>query len=756
MFLHPAIFWLGLALAAAPVIIHLLNRRRYRVVPWAAMRFLLEAAKRNRRRVQFEQWLLLALRCLAVLLLALAVARFTGCSDQGVPVLSARGGTLHVFVVDDSVSMGQKLADATAIAKAGSDLAEMIAQLGPSDRIAILLTSEDGRTLLADPTQRPPAEVLANQLKALKASDTATRFGGALKKAREILSSTSSAKRLYVLSDFRAIDYAPGKIDAMKQELAAIAQTKAGVVLMNYGAPPSANLTLEDLTLVDKQALAHQPVRVQATVRNNGAARAENVSLSMSARGPDGQEFQWPPQLIDAIEPLQSRQVQVTAEFAQDGPARVQAELPGDSLAGDNRAFAAIDVRAGRRVLIVDGKGSAANPEDAAGFYLTSALDPTADGRYGNRVQSVSYERAGEIDLGGYDAVILAGVPELAPPVVKHLEEYVRAGGGLAIFTAPRINAEFYRTLYADGAGLMPVLLEPLTAPAGADDFARLAGDSIASDAVMRSFQGKNAAFTQFLRFTGHSGVAKVAPGLAGQHLPPARVLAEFQSSAGSRTPAIVERTFGDGASAGEVLAILTSADQSWTNWPKDYTFVTFANDLIDAIARRQQSRLGHVGEAIVLPASGDVRKAAVQTPAFPAQDEVPLAVAERQGQGVFEYEPTLQAGFYQVRLQGASAQRVVEFARNVDPAEGQLAQVSPEDLKQDLGVGFQFVDKSQGQTSAAAEGRNEYWKAALVALLALLAAEVFLGQRFGHYRPAVNQKKTLNHGDHGERNANG
>src|SRR5947209_19406334 len=60
--------------AAVPIIIHLLNRKRYVVVPWAAMRFLLAAQKKNVRRLRLEQWLLLAIRVLIGVLIAGAMA----------------------------------------------------------------------------------------------------------------------------------------------------------------------------------------------------------------------------------------------------------------------------------------------------------------------------------------------------------------------------------------------------------------------------------------------------------------------------------------------------------------------------------------------------------------------------------------------------------------------------------------------------------------------------------------------------------
>ncbi|MFM8217788.1 MAG: BatA domain-containing protein, partial [Planctomycetaceae bacterium] len=59
----PWLLW-GVGLASAPLVIHLLYRRRFRETSWAAMRFLLEAARKNARRLRLEQWLLLALRTL--------------------------------------------------------------------------------------------------------------------------------------------------------------------------------------------------------------------------------------------------------------------------------------------------------------------------------------------------------------------------------------------------------------------------------------------------------------------------------------------------------------------------------------------------------------------------------------------------------------------------------------------------------------------------------------------------------------------
>src|SRR5882672_9421060 len=95
--------------ASIPIVIHLLNRNRYRVVSWAAMRFLLAAQRKNTRRMRLEQLLLLAVRTLLVLLLVLAMASIMPWAEgvwqrlfpESVGQAVARGRRTHkVLVVD--------------------------------------------------------------------------------------------------------------------------------------------------------------------------------------------------------------------------------------------------------------------------------------------------------------------------------------------------------------------------------------------------------------------------------------------------------------------------------------------------------------------------------------------------------------------------------------------------------------------------------------------------------------------------------
>src|SRR5262249_20195902 len=94
----------GALLFAVPLIIHLLNRQRYRRRPWAAMEFLLAAYKKQRRRLRTENLLLLLLRCLIPIALAFAIAR-PALRDSTVSSLLG-GSCHHILVLDGSYSMG--------------------------------------------------------------------------------------------------------------------------------------------------------------------------------------------------------------------------------------------------------------------------------------------------------------------------------------------------------------------------------------------------------------------------------------------------------------------------------------------------------------------------------------------------------------------------------------------------------------------------------------------------------------------------
>src|SRR5262245_51849090 len=122
----------GLAAIALPPIIHLLTRKKFDIAPWAAMQFL-DLGKRARRRLVWDEWLLMAVRMAVIGILVVALAAPTEIAGW-LAHFRARDARDIVLILDHSASMGIGMSP-----NAGQQWAvALIDELGPGDRLAVI------------------------------------------------------------------------------------------------------------------------------------------------------------------------------------------------------------------------------------------------------------------------------------------------------------------------------------------------------------------------------------------------------------------------------------------------------------------------------------------------------------------------------------------------------------------------------------------------------------------------------------------
>src|SRR5436305_67203 len=161
-FLQPLML-AALPLVALPVIIHLINQRRYQTIRWAAMMFLLAANRMSRGYAKLRQWLILLARMLAVAGLVFAVGRPLAGGWLG----RAAGGRpdTTIILLDRSPSMRQQ-GPGTAVSKLEAGRRQLARALG-------LLGS--GRWVLIESTTNAPREIESpDALLRLPAADPAS------------------------------------------------------------------------------------------------------------------------------------------------------------------------------------------------------------------------------------------------------------------------------------------------------------------------------------------------------------------------------------------------------------------------------------------------------------------------------------------------------------------------------------------------------------------------------------------------------
>ena len=173
-FLYASLLSIGLPLLAAPLVIHLINLRRQKKIRWAAMQFLIDSEKQNKRWILFKQWLLLATRMAAIGLLVLLLAHVV-IRNEWLRLLGS-GTTHHVLLVDDSYSVGDRWESTSALGEAKRATGDRPGALAAFERALALETPNRGIVSFAVATLHAEAGDDERALAALVAMKPWLRF----------------------------------------------------------------------------------------------------------------------------------------------------------------------------------------------------------------------------------------------------------------------------------------------------------------------------------------------------------------------------------------------------------------------------------------------------------------------------------------------------------------------------------------------------------------------------------------------------
>ncbi len=761
-FVHPGFAWslTAAALVAAPIIIHLLNRLRYRRVRFAAMEFLLASEKRNKRRILLEQLLLLAARVAIILLAILLIGRFT--ADAGMLNLFQEAKAHHIVLLDDSGSMGDRAGEASAFDRA-KEVVQRLASEGANQtgtqKFTLLLLSRPTETV-AGLSERNIDQSLLTDLTAYLDDLPCTyrrlslADGLAVAKAR-LVDDQSAAKFLHVLSDFREADWLEDQSAvATLQELD---RAEVTINLVRSVTEGHDNLAITRLT-GDLQAAARGvPVAFQVEVTNTGPRVAENVRLAVSADGvrlPLTVEF-------PAIPAGQAITQDFYTVFEQADRHSLSVSLEPDALEQDDTRYLALDVPPEIPVLVIDG-----TPERIQGMYVVDAIsDAVGQNRVLTGVAAVlegpDYLR--KFPLDAYQSILMINVPQIPEDGVVALERYVAGGGGVAWFLGDLVQTDFYNArLYQEGEGLFPVRLAPTYSTLPHDPQRREA-DLLAGDhPLLRVLTASESVLLQYVMVNAWIPVDGEWWN-AGEGRPASL---ETIATLRTREPLILEHVWGPKSS--RIVTFLTAAgplflppqpgqpERMWNNWASDenaaISFLVLQLELQKFIGRKdrlppQQT----VGEPIVRTFQPTEYRSEVEitTPDNRATElkASPLESPQRTS-GSDEVQPlqavfrdTDQPGVYQVRMirQDGTAETSL-LACNVPVEESRLTVATDEQLRRQLGETRNVEIRGAEATDwlrVDAPG-NELRIPLLVALLALLIVEQFLAYRFSYHPDPV------------------
>ncbi len=443
----------GAAAFTVPLIIHLLHRSRYQTIEWGAMHLLQASKNLNSRRIQWQQLLLLLLRCALPVLLALAMSRpllqsFGGANGQAAVSLA--------IIIDDSMSMfaTSHLDDPnskTLFSVACNSAAEILNKLPAGSNSLVLLGGAKAEALEG---QIP--DDLSAKLKELASRNIPAGDLGLQESIRDSLAwlatSQNPRRQIIILSDCQKHEWSAWSSDQASQLATEIAAQSVPPEISFVRVSPKevdgmakgSNLSVDTLDASPSLLAVERDVTISTTIGNHGSEKCDNVMVSVLVNDTEIERQEV------AIAPATTTVIRTRWSPQQKGDHLIRAQiLRGDDLLADNVLTGAFVVQEPIPILLVDGDRRGEKMQSETDF-LRLALSPFSllTGAKGDIFLSKTIQpnELNETILANYRAVCLCNVREVNEVQQKALYNFVEKGNGLMVFLGDKVLTEHYQS----------------------------------------------------------------------------------------------------------------------------------------------------------------------------------------------------------------------------------------------------------------------------------------------------------------------
>ena len=423
MFVQPWMLY-ALPLIAVPIIIHLINQRRFQTVQWAAMRFLLMANRMSRGYARIRQWLILLARTLAIAGLILAISRPLSSGWLSLAAGSKVDTTL--ILLDRSPSMSQQ----------GVSGGQSKLQTGLDQLVQSLGMLESNHYVLIDSTSNSPLNLESpaalQTLPQASAASASTDLPAMLQSAYDYIEANKPSRtEIWICSDVRQHDWdaESGRWQVLRDSFLEF-QLPVRFHLLAYPgtAPQNRSIRVTEARRVESTAGVELLLSLEIEQPDPVDVKTE-IPIQLEL---EGVRSTLHVELTGTATELKNHAIQLDAS-QQRGWGRVS--IPADANPADNEFYFVFDQPTDRKTIVV-----AENPESIAPLQLAAAIPPAPDIKCLTEVISAS-----QLDSVEWDEVALVIWQDQLPQAAEAdlLNAYIARGGEVVFFppNAPSENA---------------------------------------------------------------------------------------------------------------------------------------------------------------------------------------------------------------------------------------------------------------------------------------------------------------------------
>ncbi len=542
MLLAP-LFLLGLLGIGLPLWLHRFARDTRTKEPFASLMLLEPSPIHRSREHTLRYWLLLALR---IALLALIVFAFAQpMLPWRTPPLEARDRTLHIIVMDTSLSMQQGTRWTRALEKARS----LIDALRPADQ-GMLVTADSRVRVVKGPVNQSDADELRSALASLRPGTARLDYGMLMTSAPSWMGTERPTTQFHFVTDLQ--------------------QSATPLQFADLEPPEGVKLVLEDV----------------------GDAAATNQSIR--SVGPSAQDANVLEVRVAGLGPRTSRTVVLTLDGKERGRATASAKTlfkgidlspgthriaialePADSLPQDDPFYAVLERREPRALVI----GASSNGDDVS--YFAAAVGALTNPRL--TVERTGADAISQRALADYSALIVSDAGVLSGASVGALQRYLEGGGSVLMTLGPRA-AQRDRMPLSGHVRDTRSLRAQSTQNAPGDVAGRVAAVEESHPALRDAEGWRNVRFFRYVPI---------------EPRPDDTVLIRFEDG----HPLLVERRIG----AGHLLVLTSPLDRDWSDLAIHPLFVRFIGEAARYMTAGRAAPNTIVGNILPLGVKGHI-----------------------------------------------------------------------------------------------------------------------------------------------------
>jgi hypothetical protein len=437
--------------------------------------------------------------------------------------------------------------------------------------------------------------------------------------------------------------------------------------------------------------------------------------------------------MIPEVKAGATRTVPLYARFSKVGYHSVRASFDQperfDSLEADNQNLLVVNAVREVRVLLVDGDTEARDPREHESYFLKLALSPVPD-HYVKVDTTTAADFARKV-LKSYAAVALANVERLTPTQISALKTFLREGGGVLVYPGDRVDVDFYNKELFEKHALLPSPWGVAVGDAAQDEIYTLFQSSGYEHPITAPWNNRDFGQLDDVRTFRHLKLEKQPLVTVVKEAGPVKIVLRYAVKPDAKdalgSPAIMERDWGKG----RVFQFSSTADTAWSD------FAVFAPSVVPVLYRilanvQAQGDTGlnlRVGESFMHPLAVDQpnQQGRVVVPSLAQTNRISAEVL--RDRPVLQFKDTHRKGLYEFQLDGE--EKTTLFAVQPDQRESDLHKVNDSELPSAATlINWEGNTDLKEQVQKARVG-TELWKWILLVVLAMVALETYLAQKF-------------------------